>query len=351
MSVINPTGNTGGRDVPNLATATAPELYDLQRRMIEKDDRLQDLGEQFNSRLMSLFQRDPFNGDGEFKTITELTLETYGYRQREGTSPKTTRFGIGRTFNFSYDDYGVAYVATERSLMNANRHRNVIQNMMNLTRMLFERRYLDGVLRLSYGTASSYVDRDGETVDTTGIDGLSIFNSAHTLPHSSTTFSNIIPSNPSLSKGGILAAENMFKTEVFDGYGAQKRIVPNTLVITDDSTLVYNATQIYGSSTELGQDNPNVINALPSRRIVILPGLDSDANGDYDAAKKDKWILGRFGTDGVDARYCERYGIKTVPTVVDDQEMTRNAKWGAKAGYRFVIISGIGMVQSDSSGT
>lgn len=353
MSVINPTGNSGARDVPNLATATAPQLYDLQKRMITKDERLKDIGRQFNDRLMSLYQRDPFNGDGEFKNVTELSMETYGYRQPEGTSPKTTRFGIGREFNFSYDDYGVAYVATERALMNANRHRSVIEGMMNLTRQLFERRYLDGVLRFSYGSDSSYVDRDGHTVDVTGIDGLSIFNSAHTLPHSPKTFSNIVPSNPSLSKSGLLAAENMFKTEMFDGYGAQKRMRPNTLVVTDDSTLVYNATQIYGSNTEIGQDNPNVINALPDRRVVVLPGLDFDANGQYDASKKDTWILGRFGTgaDGVDARYCERYGIQTVPTVVDKDNMTRNVKWGAKAGYRFIIVSGVGMVKSDSSGS
>lgn len=350
MSIINPTGNTGNREVPSLATASAPELFDLQMRLIEEDTRLKSLGEQFTGTLMSLYQTRPING--EFETITELTLDTYGYRQPEGTMPNTARFGIGRTFNYSYDDYGVAYVATERSLMNAQRHRNVISGIMNLSRMLYERRFLDGVLRLSFGGATSYTDRDGFTVDCTGIDGLAIFSASHTLPHSATTWSNIVPSNPVLGRAGILAAENMFKTQIFDGFGVQKRIVPDTLVITDDATLKYNAMQIYGSNTELAQANPNVINALPQRRIVVLPGLDADANGNYDATKKDTWILGRFGDmDGVQMYYAERYGIQAVPTYVDEANMTRNVKWGAKAGYRFTIVSGLGMVRSTSAGS
>lgn len=350
MSFINPTGNTGNREVPSLATASAPELYDLQKRMIEADTRLKDIGAQFTNTLMSLYQNRPING--EFETITELTLDTYGYRQPEGTTPKTSRFGIGRTFNYSYDDYGVAYVATERALMNAQNHRNVISGVMNLTRQLFERRYLDGVLRLSFGGASSYIDRDGFTVDCRGIDSLPIFASNHTLPHSATTWSNIVPSNPVLGKSGILAAENMFKTQVFDGFGVQKRIVPDTLVITDDATLIYNAKQLYGSTTEIGQENPGVINALPKRRIVVLPMLDADANGNYDATKKDTWILGRFGDmDGVQMYYAERYAPQAVPTVEDTINMTRNMKFGAKAGYRFVIVSGLGMVRSTGLGS
>ncbi len=349
MSVINPTGNTGNREVASLATASAPELFDLQMRLIEEDSRLKSLGEQFTGTLMSLYQNRPING--EFETITELTLDTYGYRQPEGTTPNTARFGIGRTFNYSYDDYGVAYVATERSLMNSQRHRNVISGVMNLTRMLYERRYLDGVLRLSFGGATSYTDRDGFTVDCAGIDGLAIFSANHTLPHSATTWSNIVPVNPVLGKAGILAAENLFKTAVFDGFGIQKRISPDTLVITDDATLKYNAAQIYGSSTELGQANSSVISALPSRRIVVLPMLDADANGNYDATKKDTWILGRFGDmDGVQMYYAERYGIQAVSTFIDTANMTRNVKWGAKAGYRFTMVSGLGMVRSNGSG-
>lgn len=345
MSFINPTGNTGNREVANLSTLTAPELYDLQKRMIEKNPRLKDIGKQFTGLLMSLYNTDPFTG--EFKTITELSLNTYGYRQPEGTPAKASRFGIGRTFNFSYDDYGVSYVATERALMNAENHRTVLSEVLNLTSQLHERRYLNGVHRFTFGAVASYTDMDGVVVNTTGIDGLAIFHTAHTLPHSATTFSNIVSGAPVLAKTGIITAANMFKTAVLDGFGVQKRMVPDTIVITDEMSQQYTARQIFGSDTELGQSNAGVINALPKYKIVSLPLFDSDANGASDTSKKNWWILGRFGMDGVDARYCERYGISENPVIIEN-DTTRNRVFSAKSANRFVIVSGIGMCLSQA---
>jgi hypothetical protein len=350
-TVINPTGNTGSRVGTILSTGSAPELYDLQKRMIEKNAALKSVADQYSNALFALYKKDPFNGDGEFKTLTEFDVETYASEQPEGTTAKAIQFGIGRTFNFSYTDYGVQFTATNRALMNANRHRDLISSITNLTKTLHERRYLDGVHRLTFGVAASFVNRDGRTVATTGVDGLSIFNSAHTLPFSTTTFSNLVPSNAVLGKAGILAGQNMFKTQVFNLFGEQKRITPNTLIITDDATAQYNARQIYGSSTEVGQSNANVINALNPLKIVVLAMLDSDGNGNYDSSKKDAWIMGRFGgMDGVDMRYCERYGIQTFPTI-QSNDTSRTTIWSAGTGYEFVILSGVGMVWSLGTGT
>ena len=84
---------------------------------------------------------------------------------------------------------------------------------------------------------------------------------------------------------------------------------------------------------------------LTQFKIVVLAMLDSDANGNYDSSKKDAWIMGRFGMDGVDMRYCERYGIQTFPTI-QSNDTARTTIWSAGAGYEFVILSGVGMVWS-----
>ena len=67
-TVINPTGNTGSRVATILSTGSAPELYDLQKRMIEKNAALKSVADQYSSALFALYKKDPFNGDGEFKT-------------------------------------------------------------------------------------------------------------------------------------------------------------------------------------------------------------------------------------------------------------------------------------------
>ena len=44
--------------------------------MIEKNAALKSVADQYSNALFALYKKDPFNGDGEFKTLTEFDVET-----------------------------------------------------------------------------------------------------------------------------------------------------------------------------------------------------------------------------------------------------------------------------------
>lgn len=78
---------------------------------------------------------------------------------------------------------------------------------------------LDLSHRITFGTATSYTDRDGRTVSTTCGDGLALFSTAHTLTQSSTTYRNRLANNPQLSKGSLEAMQTMIVENSFNNLG------------------------------------------------------------------------------------------------------------------------------------
>jgi len=343
-------GNTGEREARHLSTFSMPELFDLQKRVIADNAELQDIVDRFGNRVMPLYRQDPFmTGMGEWKTLTESDTQTYGNEQPEGTNPTMISYGIGRTLNYTYVDYGNATTVTERAIRN-NKYRDVFNQLISLPRMLNNRRYLDGVHQLTFGNVDSYTNMDGRVVDMLTIDGIRPFHASHTLPHSASTWSNLVPSNPVASKAGILAAELLFKTNILDGYGVRKVMEPTHLITSDDPETVYNVRQFMNSTTEVGQSNSGVINALNKYSHVVLPQLDSDATGAYDSTKRKWWILGRFGTsDGVDMRYSEAEGIQVLPPHKD--EMNGNITSRVKGAWVFKTVCAKGMVLSTGAGS
>lgn len=339
-----PIGNTGSREAKHLSTMSMPELFDLQKRVFADDTEVKDI-QASTGALMSLFKADPFLGnDGGWKTVTETDSQTFGNEQPEGTSPQLIKFGIGRTLTYTYVDYGNATTVTARA-MRDNKYADVFSALTRLPRLLMNRRYLDGVHQFTFGMSDSYVNLDGRTVSMLCIDGLRPFHASHTLVHSTRTWTNIVPSNPSFSKAGLLAAELLFKTNIMDNFGVEKPLTPTHLITTNDPTVVYNVRQLMGSMTELGQANPGVINALNKYIHVVLPRLDSTATGAYDASKKDMWVLGRFGTsDGVDLRFSERVGVTMHAPYKD--EMTGNVTSRVEGAWVFKFVNSKGSVYS-----
>ena len=78
---------------------------------------------------------------------------------------------------------------------------------------------LDLTHRLTFGTATSYTDRDGRTIDTAVGDTFQLFYSLHTLRGSSITFRNRLANNPQLSKGALEAIERLVTENTFNHLG------------------------------------------------------------------------------------------------------------------------------------
>ena len=96
------------------------------------------------------------------------------------------------------DDIGITY-----EMRTQNKYPDVVRRLTNLSSQGFNRRELDLTHRITFGTATSYMDMDGRTIDTTVGDTLALFSTAHTLKGSSATYRNRLANNPQVSRGSI----------------------------------------------------------------------------------------------------------------------------------------------------
>lgn len=343
--MIDPIKLTTAKSADVLDTTSMDQLLTLQKYMFQDQGRPRTVQEVYGDNLMMLFRKDPFMAhESGYKTVTETDVQTYGSEQPEGSAPNLLKYGIGRTLVFSYTDYGQKYIATERFLRDTVAPQ-LFARAIDLQKSLINRRYLDGVHQFTFADSASYVNKDGRTVSMLCVDGLAPIHATHTLPHSSSTWTNVITGNPLLTKAGVLIAADLFRTNIKDGYGVTKAMVPTHVVTTNNATVMYNAKQLFMSSTDSTQTNSNVINALPQFTHVALPLLDSDANGNIVAAKKDRWFMLSLGADRVDVRYCEAVPISLVEGVYDKAD-TGNFSQRVKGSWAFKWVSGRGAVMS-----
>lgn len=151
---------------------------------------------------------------------------------------------------------------------------------------------MDKTHRFTFAGSTSYTDLDGDTVTTTVGDGLALWSSVHTMPGTSTTFRNQIANNPILSRGGLEAAEKLFATQMIDTNGQLVFYTPDTLITTNDPTLVNTAKQYLGSSADPDAAHSGVMNPYQGKyRLVVLPFLSTTAAGAYDSTKANYWFL------------------------------------------------------------
>ncbi len=310
--MINPV-NDGNKSIKALTSMSMPEFFDLRERLfmgvLKNSDTQKD-----NAQLAKLFRNDPFmDRQGLLKTFTEKDVQTYGSEQEEGTTGALVKFGIGRTMNFTFIDYGNATTLTAKA-RKADKY-NEFLSTIDIPMMLHARRVLDGTHLFTFALDASYVNRDGRTVDLTVIDGQPVISAAHTTAQTGETTTNVITGNPEFGKAGLLLAETILRDNTLDGYGELGSISPNTIVTSSDPTVLYNVRQITGSSTELGQSNSAVMNALQKYEHIVLTKLDTDAKGSRDATKSKMWFM--IDRNLLKAVYCEFVAISNGQPVED----------------------------------
>jgi len=302
--MINPVNN-GQKSITALSEMSLPELFDLRDRLFMERLKNSDLQRDMAA-LGMIYRNDPFMaGQGTLKTYTEKDTQTYGNRQAEGATGQLVKFGIGRTLNFTFVDYGNSTTLTAKARI-ANKYPDFLSTI-DIPMMLSERKVLDGTHLLTFAEDSSYVDMDGVTVDLEVIDGQPLVSAGHTTSLSGDTFTNIITGNPEFGKAGLLVAETVFRNNTVDGYNALRSVSPNLIVTSTDPTVMYNVAQITQSTTEVGQSNAGVINALRKYKHIALSKLDTDAKGNRDATKSKRWFL--MDTNLLEAVYCEFQAI------------------------------------------
>lgn len=288
-------------------------------------------------------------GNGNTKRYDEVDTQTYAKIKKEAEAVSKASVGIGYNVTMTKKRIGMEIDITQE-MRDENRYPEVGSLITSLTHFCPQRIELDATHRLTFGTATSYTDMDGETVSLTGGDSLAIFSATHSLKYSSLTWNNIVTGNPVFSRGGLEAAELIATTDILSNFGERRVITFNTIITGDDPTTVNSVKQFLGSTSDVDQNNSGVMNIYQNKyKHLVLPQLATTATGAVDSTKRKYWFLASLGMgmNGLQAYYGEWEAPNMKPTGGNmENPHTDVFSYGTRAGYGFVFVSGRGIIGS-----
>jgi len=331
-----------------LNTVTFSGMTDLIRKEWVKTQQME------KPVALQAYIKDPIGkGQGNTKRYDEIDTETFAKIKRQGEAVTKASVGIGYNVTMTKKRIGLEIDITQE-MRDENRYPEVGALITNLTHFCPQRIELDATHRMfTFGTATSYVDMDGETVSLTAGDGLALFSTVHTLKFSSTTWSNRVSGDPVFSRGGIEAAELLATTNIMSNFGERRVMTFNTIVTSNDPSTINSVKQFLQSTADVDQNNSGVINVYQNKyRHIVLPYLATTATGANDSTKRRYWFLGSFGlmANGLQAYYgeWEASHMVALPASGNNMEDPHRDVWsyGTRAGYGFIVVSGRGIIGS-----
>lgn len=290
---------------------------------------------------------------GNVREFSEIDLEEYALRKGESDQASRAKVQqgytkIGTLYRVS-KDIGISY-----ELRTQGKYMEIQNRLTNLGRLAKNRMELDLTHRLTFGDATSYVDMDGVTVDTSIGDTLSLFSTAHTLKGSSTTFRNRLANSPVFSLGSLEAMEKMRVENTFNQFGEKMTIKADVLWTSDDPNTVNTVRQVLRSTTNITQANAGVINPYEGTyRHVILPRLATNATGGIDSTKAKRWglVSTTMSTAYLGVHEEPRLKAPDIQAGNNVEFSTEDWNFGTAAGYMIVVVSATWISASYGDGT
>jgi hypothetical protein len=228
---------------------------------------------------------------GNTREFSEIDTNEYLSYKGQGDQAARGKFQQGYTKTMTKyrvaENIGITY-----EMRKENKYPEVINALLNGGAKGYKTIDLDLSHRFTFGTATSYTDRDGRTIDTTCGDTLQLFYSAHTINGYSTTYRNRLANNPQFSKGSLEAMERLVVEETYSLL-AEKKVVPFDIIwSTDDPNTVNTIREHLRSTASPEALNAGVINVNQGTyRHVILPRVPTTAAGAPDSTKRKYWGL------------------------------------------------------------
>lgn len=290
---------------------------------------------------------------GDSRTFSEIDLQEYAHKKGESDQANRARVqqGYSKT-GYLYrvaEDIGISYEMRTR-----NKYPEIIAKLTNLGKLAPNRLDLDLTHRITFGTATTYTDMDGDVVDIALGDTLALFSTAHTLRGSSTTFRNRLANNPQVSVGALEAMETMRKQNTYNQFGEKMVINDDIIWSADDPNTVRTIAEILRSTSNPTQNNPGVVNTQANKyRHVILPRLDTTAAGANDSTKSKYWGVASSEMSTAYLGMHEEPHSKLPPVTGSNAEefSTDDFAFGTRAGWMIVVVAGAWIGFSSGDGT
>ena len=278
---------------------------------------------------------------GNTREFSEIDLEEYATKKGESNQAARARVQqgyskIGTLYRVA-KDIGISY-----EMRTQGKYLDIKSKLTNLGKLVPNRMDLDLTHRLTFGTATTYTDLDGEVVNIAVRDTLVLFVTNHTLRGSSTTFRNRLANNPQVSRGALEAMEKMRLENTFNQFGEKMTIPANLIWSGDDPNTNNTIAELIKSTSNVDQNNPGVINVNQSKyRHVKLPRLATTAVGGVDATKAKYWGLASSEMSTAFLGVHEEARLKTPPADGKSNEEFSTDDWdfGTRGGYMIVVVS------------
>lgn len=317
-------------------------IFEKAKDMVEK-----------NARGSGLFVEEaiPANS-GEVRDYAEIDLELYSSDKPQGNQASRAKVQLGYNKQVSVrrtaQDIGITF-----EMRRFNKYPDVVRRLTNLAQMPENRLELDLSHRIGFGTATSYVNKDGATIDISVGDGLALFSTVHTLTGSSTTYRNRLAGNPQISKGALEGMERLVAEETLNNFG-EKVVVPfDILWTTDDPASVNTALEYLNSVAAPDYANSGVSNVYKAKyKHVKLPLVATTAAGAADATKRRYWGIASSSISDAHLAIWEAPHLKAPSDLNAGEEFsTDDWNFGVRAGWGIGIVTGRWIKMSDGTGS
>lgn len=289
---------------------------------------------------------------GNVREFSEIDGEEYAKTKGESDQAQRARVQQGYSKTMTQKrvalDIGISY-----EMRTQNKYPEVTARLTNLGTQVAKRMDLDLAHRIAFAKVTSYVDMDGNTVDTTCGDTLCLASTAHTVKGSSTTYRNVLANNPKLSKGALESIERLVVEETINQFGEKKVMEFDILFTTDDPNTVNTAKEYLQSTADITGSNAGVKNVYASKyRHVILPRIATLASGAVDSTKRYFWGLASSANSTFYLGVWEEPHMKAPAEGNNGEEFsTDDWNYGARGGYGIVTVSGVAIKMSAGDGT
>lgn len=281
-----------------INTAQFPQFTDLVNRVVTKA--YENFPYVFRDSGLVRVEKMPEN-TGLFRRLYEnLVTDTYAYAKPEGAPARAARVQYGYEKDLQVTRYGLD-VSITREMRIANKNPEVIQRILAAAKTIPNRMELDLANRITFGTATSYVNRDGATVDITTGDAVALFSASHTLTGSATTYSNRLSGDPAFSKGSLEGMERLISENTFDNLGVKIPMPFDIIWCGDDPVTINRIMEELKATADTSSANAGTFNVNNMKyRMVKLPLIATDVNGGVDTTKRRYWGI-------ASSEYCEMY--------------------------------------------
>jgi hypothetical protein len=290
---------------------------------------------------------------GNTREFTEIDLNEYA--KKKGESDQAARAKVQQGYSKTATlkriatDVGITY-----EMRTQGKYYEIKQKLTNLGQLAPNRIDLDLSHRITFGTATTYADMDGDTVDISVGDTLALFSAVHTLRGSSTTFRNKLANSPQLSRGSLEAMEAMRVQNTYNQFGEKVTCSDDILWTTDDPNTVNTAKEILRSTSNPTQNNEGVPNVYQGKyRLVVLPRVATDKNGANDTTKAKYWGVASSRLSTLMLGVHEEAHMKAPPVEGSNAEEFSTDDWnfGVRAGYLIATVNAVWIGISLGDGT